>query len=172
MFCVENQSKKKNHAWFWFTRPFWKKSLPSVQNLGWLNVSGVIIILDEILSDIKTRLVFVHWCARIHLQKMCMLSNIIDISYNTKLTLNNNICIYSYPLHFWECLLQLLRSLNLFLHLIHWYGKSPVWILVCLFNDDFRVNNLLQILHLNGLSPVWILICCCKFDFCLNALVQ
>ena len=44
--------------------------------------------------------------------------------------------------------------------ILHLYGLSPVWVLMCCWRWDSWVNFRWQISHLYGLIPRWILVCC------------
>ena len=64
------------------------------------------------------------------------------------------------------------KQANDLLHLLQWYGRSPVCVLVWLLSVTACVKLLLQWWHLNGFSPVWMRVCVLKFEYCVNALLQ
>lgn len=69
-----------------------------------------------------------------------------------------------------KCLVKWLALLNVFEQWEHWYGRSPVWINICLFKFPQTENALVQILHRYGLIPVCTLLWTSKALFFENIL--
>lgn len=67
-----------------------------------------------------------------------------------------------------KCVNVFICLLDISIIVINW-NHLPVWILLCIFNDDFCVNRFIQTSHTNGRSPVWILMCISRYGFLQNA---
>ena len=87
---------------------------------------------------------------------------------------------FSQILHWWGfspvcvlvCCFCLLESENDFSQKLHWYGFSPVWDLWCLIKLVNWMNDFLHISHRWGLSPVWALMCLSRCPERLNTFSQ
>ena len=61
------------------------------------------------------------------------------------------------------CLLKLQDDENVFEHISHVNGFSPVWVRLCTFKFDKLVHSFPHVSHLKtGLSPLWISLCLFK----------
>ena len=52
---------------------------------------------------------------------------------------------------------------------VHWYGFSPVWVLICVTRLLVLENALSHWVHRYGFSPVWVIICQSRLLFHGNA---
>ena len=53
-----------------------------------------------------------------------------------------------------------------FSHRVHWYNFSPVWVILCWFRSLIRENAFSQRVHRYGFSPVWVIICGSRVLLC------
>ena len=53
-----------------------------------------------------------------------------------------------------SCLFRELEVVHALLHLVHWYGLSPVWVRLCSFRPLEVVHAWLHLVHWYRLSPV------------------
>lgn len=74
--------------------------------------------------------------------------------------------------HLWtrECVSKWCFSVKLFLHSLHWYGRSVECNSKCVFRQCLWANDLPQWTHTCGRSPVWTRACVVKWCFSKNDL--
>lgn len=92
-------------------------------------------------------------------------------TFHNYITTNYFACLFRIPsCILLKCLDKWLALLNVFEQWEHWYGRSPVWINICLFKFPQIENALVQILHRYGLIPVCTLLWTSKALFFENIL--
>ena len=67
------------------------------------------------------------------------------------------------------CISRLFFNENVFIHRVHWYGISPLWVLICVSRLLVLENALSHWVHWYGFSLVWVIICRSKLLFRGNA---
>ena len=90
--------------------------------------------------------------------KVCNISHLFIYGNNEKCFLSNKlVCYYTKGCFFFMCLVRLLLMVNSWLHLLHWYDFSVLWMTSCLSRACLVPKHFWQLWHLY--FSLWIFSC-------------